>query len=49
MWFDPPEEDSADFADAIHDSAVILGWLAVVGGLALLVAALSGLLPQVPR
>ena len=42
MWSDPPEEDSAGFADAIHDSALILFWLAVVGGLALLVGFASG-------
>jgi len=42
MWSDPPKEDSAGFADAIHDSALILFWLAVVGGLALFVALASG-------
>lgn len=42
MWSDPPKEDSAGFADAIHDSALILFWLVAVGGLALFVALASG-------
>jgi len=45
MWSDPPEEDSAGFADAIPHSALIIGWALALAALVLFVADLSGLLP----
>lgn len=44
MWSDPPEEDSSGFADAIPDSALIIGWACLLGALVLFVADQAGLL-----